>query len=309
MKNSNTLDSESALREFLTYLEIEKGRSLLTLRNYDHYLHTFFETMHITDVSHISELNIREFRVCLNRKLGAKVRGQVQSTMKKRTQNYYLIAIRSFLRFCNKRSITLLSPDVIELAKVGDRHIDMISYAELQRMMTVPDLTTEKGMRDKAILELLFSTGLRVSELCSLNSDFDVSRSEMSVRGKGDKVRLVFISDNAKNSVSRYIKSTKRISQALFTNLSPQKKDSISDRLTPRSVERIVKDCAVAAGISKKVTPHIIRHSFATNLLENGADIRSVQTMLGHAHIGTTQIYTHITDKHLKDIFHKYHSD
>ena len=208
-----------------------------------------------------------------------------------------------------KREIKSLAPEKIELAKVGERSLDLISSQELKRLLEVSSNTGSKGLdlgdlRDKAILELLFSTGLRVSELCSLNSDIDLKKDEMSVRGKGDKVRVVFFSDSAKKAVSKYLKARKDMDEALFTSLSKDK----ANRLSPRSVERLVKQRAIKAGITKKVTPHIIRHSFATDLLENGADLRSVQMLLGHADISTTQIYTHMTDIHLKNVHKKFHN-
>jgi len=298
-----------ALRQFLEHLEIERGRSLLTIRNYEHYLSTFFETMKIKTVSEIDDDVIRQFRLWLNRQPGVRVRGQKAAEMKKRTQNYYLISLRSFLRYAMKRGWTGYSPDKIELARVGDRHIDLISMEELNRILAVPDTTTRAGIRDRAILELLYSTGLRVSELTSLNRDMDLTRAELSIRGKGDKVRLVFLSDESRSWVKKYLDKRADIHEALFVDERAGSVES-SDRecrLTPRSIERIVTQCAVAAGVSKKVSPHVIRHSFATSLLENGADIRSVQVLLGHANIGTTQIYTHVTDKHLKEVFTKFH--
>jgi site-specific recombinase XerD len=296
-----------AKRQFLEYIEIEKGRSLNTVRNYDHYLSKFFQDMNISDSSDVSEEVLRQYRLKLNRAPGAKIKGQSQSTMKKNTQNYYLIALRSFLKFCRKRNISTLSPDSIELAKVGARHLDIISHEELKRLIASPDITTAKGMRDRAILELLFSTGLRLSELCSLNQDLDLSKDEFSIRGKGEKIRVVFLSEDAKSAIKEYLKNRKDMEEAMFIDVSKNNTGG-ARRLTPRSIERIVKDCAIKAGISKKVTPHVLRHSFATDLLSNGADIRSVQMMLGHANIATTQIYTHITDKQLREVHKKFHS-
>ncbi len=303
------MSSHAALRQFLEHLEIERGRSSLTLRNYEHYLTTLFNVMKIESVAQIDADVIREFRLWLNRQPGARARGQTDSLMKRRTQNYYLIALRSFLRYAMKRGWTQFAPDNIELARVGDRHIDMISADELSRIMSSFDTTTRSGVRDRAILELLYSTGLRVSELVSLNCDLDLSRDELSIRGKGDKVRLVFVSPDARIWLKKYLGLRADAQDALFVDerASAAESSDREARLTPRSVERIVAAAAVRAGIGKKVTPHIIRHSFATGLLENGADIRSVQTLLGHAHIGTTQIYTHVTDKHLKDVFKKFH--
>jgi site-specific recombinase XerD len=305
-------------QQFLEYVEIEKGRSLNTVRNYDHYLTTMFKQMNITSMNELTEETIRKYRILLNRASGVKIKGQIQGTMKKNTQNYYLIALRSFLKYCRKRSITALSPDVVELAKVGARHLDLISQDELNRLMSAPFLENQKkektpeahirSMRDKAIMELFFSTGLRLAELCSLNRDLDMTRDEFSIRGKGEKIRVVFISPEAKKAISAYLSSRKDMEEPLFVSMSHNmkgKKDS--SRLTPRSIERIIAHYATIAGISKKVTPHVLRHSFATNLLSNGADLRSVQMMLGHANIATTQIYTHVTDAQLRDVHKKFH--
>jgi site-specific recombinase XerD len=296
-------------REFLEHVEIERGNSLKTVNNYDHYLSRFFAFAKISEPKQITDDKIREFRLFLNRQPGVKIRGQQASTLKKNTQNYHLIALRAFLKYLMKRDVTSLSPDRIELAKIKERSLDLISVDELNRLLKAP-LENNKGnnlkcFRDKAILELFFSTGLRLSELCSLDRDIDLSKDEFSVRGKGEKVRVVFLSQSAKNAIREYLKNRKDMDEPLFTQNSRNKK---TDRLTPRSIERIVKYYAIKAGISKKVTPHVIRHSFATDLLSNGADIRSVQMMLGHANIATTQIYTHVTDRQLKDIHKKYHS-
>ncbi len=302
------MDISSAKRQFLEYIEIEKGRSLNTVRNYEHYLDRFFADMGVTNTSGITEDCLREYRLKLNRAPGLKVKGQAQGTLKKNTQNYYLIALRSFLKYCRKRNIATLTPDAIELAKTGGRHLDLISTDELNRLLKAPDVATLKGLRDKALIELFFSTGLRLSELCSLNRDLDLSREEFSIRGKGEKVRVVFLSDDAKAAIRAYLKARKDMDEPMFTDVAVNGVSRADRRLTPRSIERIVTGYAIKAGISKKVTPHVLRHSFATNLLSNGADIRSVQMMLGHANIATTQIYTHITDRQLKEIHKKYHS-
>lgn len=309
-------------QEFLEYIEIEKGLSLKTVRNYDHYLSKFIAIGKLSAVADITDDAVREFRLYLNRSSGVKVRGQSAATMKKNTQNYHLIALRRFLKYLMKRGVTALSPDRIELAKVGQRHLDLISSADLVKLLQAP-LRDAKGellpnpdvsaLRDKAILELFFSTGLRLAELCSLNSDLDISRDEFSIRGKGEKIRLVFLSDKAREALRTYLAARKDMDEPLFVQYSRNKAASTakrddSARLTPRSVERMVKKYAIQAGISRKVTPHILRHSFATDLLENGADIRSVQMMLGHANIQTTQIYTHVTDRQLRDIHKKFHS-
>lgn len=290
-------------REFLEYLEITKGRSVKTIENYDRYLTRFLTYSKLTSPSGITDAVIRDYRLWLNR-LPAQA-GQQNSTLKKKTQNYHLIALRAFLKYMAKRDIKSLQPDKIELAKVPERSLDLISGTELERLMKGPDLSTLKGLRDKAIMELFFSTGLRVSELCSLNNDLDLGRDEFSIRGKGEKIRVVFLSDSAKAAVGAYLKARKDMEEPLFINYA--RGGGKGGRLTPRSVELIVKHYAIKAGITKKVTPHVLRHSFATDLLENGADLRSVQALLGHANIQTTQVYTHVTDKHLRDIHKKFH--
>jgi site-specific recombinase XerD len=289
--------------QFLEYLEIEKGRSVKTVENYDRYLTRFLNFANVVKPGDVTETMVREFRITLNRSSG------VSGTMKKNTQNYHLIALRAFLKFLRKRDVDSLNPERIELAKTGGRDLDLISSAELDRLMNGPKGETLTALRDKAILELFFSTGLRVSELCGLNQDLDLSRDEFSVRGKGEKVRVVFLSESAKKAVSEYIKKRGDMSDALFVSYSKGNKKGSKDlpRLTPRSVERMVKQYAVKAGITRKVTPHIIRHSFATDLLENGADLRSVQALLGHANIATTQVYTHVTDKHLLEVHKAFH--
>jgi len=294
-------------QQFLEYVEIEKGRSLKTVENYDRYLTRFFEQGNISQPNNITDDVVRQFRLYINRSEGKKTKGQTSGTMKKRTQNYYMIAVRMFLKYLMKRGISSLSPDTIELAKVGDRDIDHLSVIEMLRVIDAANGQDIKGLRDRAILELLFSTGLRVSELCSLNCDIDLNKDELSIRGKGDKVRVVFLSDDAKHSVKKYLEKRGDMSQPLFVSLSHHKDEAETNRLTTRSVERIVKHYATKAGVTKNVTPHVLRHSFATNLLENGADLRSVQMLLGHANIATTQVYTHVTDKHLRDVHKKFH--
>lgn len=308
-----------AKKQFLEYLEIERGRSLKTVENYDRYFSRFIEFAQLKKVSDITDDNVRSFRLYLNRQKGAKKEGQQQSTLKKNTQNYHLIAIRAFLKYLMKNGIEALSPDRVELAKVSERGLDLISIKELERMF---EIAYKRGKRDYAILQLLFSTGLRVSELCSLNNDIDLSMDELSIRGKGEKIRIVFLSDNAKIAIKDYLKDRKDMDEALFVqegkvgvkppsakNLGGKSRGGdVSLRLSPRSVERIVKQIAIEVGISKKVTPHVIRHSFATDLLRNGADLRSVQMLLGHANIATTQVYTHFTDQELKQIHKKFHN-
>ncbi|MES2931489.1 MAG: site-specific tyrosine recombinase/integron integrase [Patescibacteria group bacterium] len=299
------MDAVQMKRQFLEYLEIERGRAVKTIENYDHYLSRFFEYAQITDTGAITEEKVREFRLWLNRQPGTN-----KDSMKRRTQNYYLIALRAYLKFLRKRDISSLSPEKIELAKVPERHLDLISPLELDRLLKATDGEDEKALRDKAILEMLFSTGLRVSELCSLDSDLDLSRDDFPIRGKGDKVRVVFLSDAAKAATRAYLKARTDMEPALFVSAArkTETKKRIPTRLTPRSIELLIKTYATKAGITKKVTPHVMRHSFATDLLSNGADIRSVQALLGHASINTTQIYTHVTDSHLREVHKKFHS-
>ncbi|MEK7538688.1 MAG: site-specific tyrosine recombinase/integron integrase [Patescibacteria group bacterium] len=302
------MDIKTLKRQFFEHLEIEKGRSLKTVENYERYLERFFSFTKISDPKKITDDAVREFRLWLNRQPSGVTTGGRAETLKKKTQNYYLIALRSFLKYLRKRGVDSLSPERIDLAKVAERDLDLISGADLARLLNAPDGEDIKSLRDKAILELFFSTGLRLSELCSLARDLDLSRDEFSVRGKGEKVRVVFISPAARTAIKAYLAKRVDMDDALFvqTGLSANEERG-SLRLTPRTVERIVKHYAMKAGISKKVTPHVIRHSFATDLLQNGADIRSVQIMLGHANIGTTQIYTHVTDQQLRDVHKKFH--
>lgn len=294
-------------RQFLEYLEIERGRSVKTVENYDRYLERFFTFAKVKTVSQLSEEQVREFRLHLNRQPGTKIGGRLEP-MKRRTQNYYLIALRAFLKFLRKRGIEALSPERIELAKVPERSLDLITPIELKRLLAAPDIKTLEGKRDRAILELFFSTGLRISELCGLSiDDVDLTRDEFSVRGKGDKVRVVFLSDAAKKYLQEYLTARKDLDEALFVRYGRKANDGGEPRIQPRAVQRLIKFYAGKAGITRKVTPHVIRHSFATDLLSNGADLRSVQALLGHANIGTTQVYTHVTDKHLREVHKKFH--
>ena len=304
------MNVDNLKREFLEHMEIEKGRSRKTIENYEHYLDRFLTFTKIKSTKDITDSVVREFRLWLNRQESGKVMDGRKESLKKRTQNYYLIALRTFLKYLMKRGIESLPPDRIELAKVAERSLDLISPVELNRLLHAPEGESLKSLRDRSILELFFSTGLRVSELCSLSREIDLSSDEVSVRGKGEKVRVVFISEDARVAVRAYLKKRTDMDPALFVQVSREKarlpaRESL--RLTSRSIERIVKKYAIKAGISKKVTPHVIRHSFATDLLQNGADLRSVQIMLGHSNIATTQIYTHITDKHLRDVHKNFH--
>jgi len=304
-------DLQQLKRQFLEYVEIEKGRALKTVENYDHYLSVFLEQTESKKPSDITDNAVREFRLWLNRQVTGK-NVKTGETMSKKTQNYYLIAIRAFLKYLARQEIKSMPSERIELAKTSEHSLDLITNTELDRLLKVPKGNTLIDLRDRAILEFLFSTGLRVSELCSLTRDIDLSTDELSIRGKGGKVRVVFISDYARKILKEYLAKRKDMDDALFVQLSQnsevtkKRKDSLA--LTRRSVARIVKQAAIKAGISKKVTPHTMRHLFATDLLSNGADLRSVQALLGHANIGTTQMYTHVTDKHLRDIHKKFHN-
>lgn len=301
------MDIEVAKRHFLEYIEIERGRAVKTIENYDRYLARYFVHCHISHTDDITEENIREFRLWLNRQKGTA------GDMKRCTQNYYLIALRAFLKFLRKNDIECISPERIELAKTPERSIDLITSAELERLMKAPKeaLRNEKDqrkrrifLRDNAILEMLYSTGLRVAELCSLDADIDLSRDELSVRGKGDKIRVVFLSPAAKNAVRKYLVARDDMEEALFVDGWNSK----LHRISSRDVQRHIKEYAVRSGIMGKVTPHTLRHAFATDLLSNGADLRSVQALLGHANITTTQIYTHVTDAHLREVHKKFHN-
>lgn len=294
------------LRDFLNYLEIERGRSIQTRQNYLHYLVRFLEQTKASKPGDITDAVVREFRLWLNRQLSGLDKAK-KNTLSKKTQNYHLIALRAFLKFLAREGVASLAPERIDLAKTGERLLDLITENELARLLDAPKGSDLKTVRDKAILELLFSTGLRVSELCSLTSDIDLTSDELSIRGKGGKVRVVFLSDTAKNCLKAYLSQRKDMNDALFVQVGREITSKEANPLTKRTIERIIKQYAIKAGISKRVTPHTMRHLFATDLLSNGADIRSVQALLGHSSIITTQIYTHVTDKHLRDIHKKFH--
>lgn len=297
---------EKTKTDFLEYLEIEQNKSQKTIRNYDHYLTRLIDFAGDIAVSDITPELIRKWRLWLNR-LGTNTADELQ----KNTQNYHLIALRSFLKYCARRDIPALTADKIELAKTHRKQVTHLSYKEVQSLLGAIDTTTAIGLRDRAILELLFSSGLRVSELVRTDrAHVNLKRKEFSVRGKGQKDRPVFISDEAARWIGLYLEKRGDASPALFIRYGGHKQaDTSGDhlRLTPRSVQRMVSRYAALAGITKQVSPHTLRHSFATDLLMNGADIRSVQAMLGHSNIATTQIYTHVTDPYLRDIHKKFH--
>ncbi len=296
------------MSDFLEYLEVERGRSLKTIENYSHYLNRFDEFAGEIKVSNITSELMSKWRQWLNRYVGEDGR-----TISRTTQNYHLIAMRSFLRYLAKRDIKSLSPDRIELAQAKRPQVSFLDKDEVHRLMEAVKTDTNTGLRDRAILALLFSSGLRVSELVALNrNSINLERGEFSIRGKGQKDRPVYISDSANYMLSEYLKARKDDFDPLFIHYSGSKSELEGGeytRLTTRSVQRIVEKYAKQAGITKHVTPHTLRHSFATDLLMNGADLRSVQGLLGHSNIATTQVYTHLTDPHLKDVHKKFHSD
>ena len=276
-------DLNNLKKQYLEHLEIEKGRSLKTIENYDRYLEKFLTFSKITKPSQITETAAREYRLYLNR-LG----------LGKKTQNYYVIALRSFLKFLAKNEIESLNAEKLELAKVPERELDLIDTEDLERLLSVPKEDSVVDLRDKAILETFFSTGLRISELTSLPRE-GINKEEISVRGKGGKIRVVFLSTQAREAITKYLKKdSENVTDKLFP-------------VSPRSIQRMIHRCAIKAGIAKKVSPHVLRHAFATDLLQNGADLRSVQVMLGHANISTTQIYTHFTDRQLKEVHKAFH--
>jgi site-specific recombinase XerD len=297
----NMTQAEKHLQEYLDYLEIEKNRSIKTRENYERYLKSFFKDADITKLGDITEKAIRDFRLRLARRIG--VDGE---PLKKVTQSYYAIAIRNFLKFLIKQDYEVISPDKIELPKLPTRQMEVLETKDLEALLKAPEGTSLRVLRDRAILEVFFSTGLRLSELCSLKRTFDISRSEVTVRGKGGKLRVVFVSDSAKEALKKYLDARGDVDEALFVSLTKQGK--VIGRITPRAVERLVDRYARKVGIPDKVTPHALRHSFATDLLINGADLRSVQELLGHSHISTTQVYTHLTNKELKEIHRAFHA-
>ncbi|MEX0749103.1 MAG: site-specific tyrosine recombinase/integron integrase [Candidatus Saccharimonadales bacterium] len=295
-----------AIIDFLEHLEIEQNRSQRTIANYDHYLQRFLELTDDIEVTKIDSELIRKYRLRLNRTTDRHGR-----ELSKSTQNYHLIALRSFLKYLTKRDIDVMSADKIELARVSRPKVAFLDPEELTRLFDQPDLDTLIGQRDRAIIELLYSSGLRVSELVNLDrGHINLERREFMVRGKGQKDRPIFISQTAADWLSTYLKGRIDNYRPLFIHYSGTQSgldDGNYTRLTARSVQRNVAKYARLAGITKRVTPHVLRHSFATDLLRNGADLRSVQAMLGHSDISTTQIYTHVTDPQLKSVHERFH--
>jgi site-specific recombinase XerD len=294
------------LADFLDYMEVEKGRSLKTIENYSLYLNRFYEFAGDIKVGKIDLDLVSKWRKWLNR-----YKGEDGREISKTTQNYHLIALRSFLKYLARRDVKALAPEKIELASAKRPQVSFLDADEVVALFDACDTSNIIGLRDRAILELLFSTGLRVSELVKLNVDsINLDKGEFSIRGKGQKDRPVYVSDSAKDAIHNYLKERKDNYEALFIQASKRKneEDVTISRLTPRTIQRIVERYRTKAGITKHVTPHTLRHSFATDLLGNGADLRSVQSLLGHANIATTQIYTHVTDPQLKEIHKQFHS-
>ena len=341
----------------MQYLEIEKGRAINSIKNYDHYLQifaAFAKNEGVENPEKIDQDLIRKFRLALNRGdfkkrenvalrnaglsrdpslpseslseakwkresrmdrvAESKDTSRVFKELSKSTQNYYLIALRSFLKYLSKREIKTLAPEKIELAKTSQRQITFLEDDELEEILSKPDKKTIQGLRDAAILNLLFSSGLRVSELSNLKKDdINLEKSEFSVKGKGGKVRVVFIDGEARDTLGTYLRARTDKSDYLFVSYGhsnkQEQKSSVKNQspITPRSIQRMIKKYALSAGITKNVTPHVLRHSFATDLLMGGADLRAVQALLGHSSISTTQIYTHITDQHLQDVHAAFH--
>ncbi len=293
--------------QYLEYLEIERNRSPKTLENYNRYLERLLNFIKTDSVGSITEDSIRQYRLFLNR-----IKDQDGNPLKKVTQNYHIIALRNFLKYLAKKDIKCVAAEKIELGKQEQRQVTFLEPDELERLLNSPEGNNLDAMRDRAILSTLFSTGMRVSELCSLDRDkVDLDRGEFSVRGKGSKIRLVFLSSQAVKNIKAYLDHRTDADEALFIRIPPNMAFSKYSnlRLTPRSIQRIVKKHATKAGIiGKDVSPHKLRHSMATDLLRNGADIRSVQTMLGHSSVTTTQIYTHVTDKQLREVHQKFHN-
>lgn len=299
---------DKLIREFLEYIELERGHSQLTIRNYDAYLSKFADFAAENGVKSVDKIDlevIKKWRLTLHRR-----------DLANKTLNYYMIAIRSFLKYLSKMDIESLAPEKIELADTPERKINFLEEEELERLLKAFDGSGKNDLRNNAVLHLLFSTGLRVSELTALNRDnINLERREFSIMGKGGKTRVVFMSDEARDALQNYLDKRHDRDEALFIKESRIKNQELRKgeeenigRLTSRQMERIVQEAGKRAGIVKQVTPHVLRHSFATDMLRSGADLRSVQSLLGHVNVTTTQVYTHVTDKHLREIHQKYHN-
>ncbi len=293
-KQERKNEANKYILKFLKYLDIVKGRSHKTIKEYERKLIKFFNWANWLSPQKINKEIIWQFRVYLN-----------DQKLDKKTQAYYLITLRNFLKFLKNEGLDVIDPLLIELPKVKRKEIEILSEKELNKFLNSINLDNQnlKSLRDKAILECLFSTGLRVSELCNLNRDIDLEKREIVVKGKGDQIRLVFLSQRAVEALKNYLQKRNDNFPALFISLA---KNSFGKRITPRSIQKIIKYYAQKTGLTKNVHPHSLRHQLATTLIAKGVDIRLVQELLGHKSISTTQIYTHITKPKLKEIFEKY---
>lgn len=307
----NSSEIATQVEKFLEYLEVEKGSSPLTVRNYRHYLSRFVNWLKEEKIKlTLKDINpeiVRQFRVYLSRLPGFKGQG----TMSRKTQGYHAIALRSFLRWLTKNDFEVMAADKIELPKITERQVKFLTGEQVERLLNAPTLSNLAGRRDKAILELLYSTGLRVSELCKLNKDdISLERREFGIVGKGGRGRVVFLSKRAADWIDQYLQARTDDYSPLFIRHQGEPDPTTPDekmRLSVRSVQRMIKKYVRKVKLPVDATPHVMRHSFATDLLMAGADIRSVQEMLGHKNIQTTQIYTHVTHKHLKDVYEAFH--
>jgi len=290
-------------KKYLEYLTIDKNSAPKTIENYNRYLTIFSEWAKISKPSQITDDLVHEFRLFLSKRTD-----QNGDPISVKTRNYYIIALRNFLKFLAKQGISTLAPERVELSKTKDHTIDFLELDEIVELFQAARGEDLKSLRNQAILELLFSSGMRVSELVGLDRNkINLDKKEFSIMGKGSKRRVVFISEDVAKLIKKYLNKRVDTDLALFVRHNRDPKKEVDLRLSARSIQRIIQNCALKAGIVKKVTPHVMRHSFATNLLQNGADIRSVQALLGHSSINTTQIYTHVTNKSLKEVYDKYH--
>ncbi len=308
MRYTRIMFMSELILDYVESLEVEGGRSAKTAENYKLYLERFVEFSDDIQVEKITTETVRKYRLWLNR-----YKNEHEDELATITQSYHLIALRGFLKYLSDRNIPSLSADKIKLPKVSRKQVTFLHFDEVTRLLDEIDTSEEPGLRDRAILELLFSSGLRVSELVNLNRDHvNTKRREFMVRGKGQKDRPVFISQAAADRVDEYLAARIDNLPPLFLSYSRNNVANQSGdfrRLTARSIQRMITKYARLAGITKHVSPHTMRHSFATDLLMNGADLRSVQSMLGHSNISTTQVYTHVTDEHLREVHEKFHSD
>jgi len=308
--NNKSLDQ--LILDFLDYMEVEKSSSKLTIRNYHHYLKRFAEWFHRQDSNkRIEELDLnmlRGYRLYLSR-----YKDEYNGNLAKVTQSYHVIAIRSFLKWLTKNDVVVLAPEKIDLPRTESRSLSFLNRHQVESLLNSPNVDEEAGLRDRTILEVLFSTGLRVSELVKLNRDkINFETREFGIIGKGGRARVVFLSDRAAGWLRRYFQEREDDWQPAFIryakNKTPKLPKGEDMRLTARSVQRIVKKYRRLAKLPVEITPHGLRHSFATDLLQQGAGLREVQEMLGHKNVATTQVYTHVTNPQLKKVHDRFHS-